>query len=90
MISLFHTRRFNTSKQFESFVNINGIEQNRITAICHTAFVNKKGETISSAYLYFFNDTGAVPSGSPMRSRLRGRDPAVPFLRVANIHPGMA
>ena len=54
----FYSRRFNTSKQLESFVNVNGIGQNQITAICHTAFENKKGEIISSAYLYFFTDTG--------------------------------
>jgi len=53
-----YSRRFNTSKQLESFVNVNGIAQDQITAICHTAFENKKGETISSAYLYFFTDTG--------------------------------
>lgn len=55
-MSQFYTRRFNTSKQLESFVNLNGIEQSQIVSINHTAFENKKSDTISSAFLYFYTD----------------------------------
>jgi hypothetical protein len=52
----FYSRRFNTSKQLESFVNVNTKRSLQIVSINHTAFLSKKGETISAAYLYFYTD----------------------------------
>ena len=60
-MAAFYSRRFNFSKQLESYVNYNEIAPQQIVSITNTTIANSEGQVkTSSTFLYFFRDTPLV------------------------------